>query len=163
MLVRPLDTDLMSPDMKEWTFRLRTEPMFLPDVYRDVRRMTDAILLVFSNPLTQTPQAIVQPDGRLCGVFYVGDIVPEHEATFYLWSWDGAVTPDTARAMTDYIDVSAKSYALRRITCRTPDERLGAVLERLLGFSQEGRFKFGFRWSGKLMTLYQYRILRREG
>jgi len=159
MISRPLDTGIASSDVVEFHFRLMREPLFVPDVYRDDRRLLDAMMLTWANPATQTPMAIVQPDGQLRGVYYIGDVVPDHEGTLYLWSWGNALTATTVRDIQEYIRITAESYALRRLTARTPCDSLGKALERFFRFKQEGRFSRAYKANGKYLNLYQYRVL----
>lgn len=156
MLIKPLDISVTSEEIKEWHYRLLKEPLFVPDVYRDDKRLLDAIVFTFANPTTQMPMAIVHPDGRLGGVFYVGDVVPEHEGTLYLWSWGKCITHSVVRDMKEYIKACADSCALRRLTARTPCEELGRVYE-LLGAKLEGRFARAYKSGGDCKVLFQYR------
>jgi hypothetical protein len=104
------------------------------------------------------PFALVDSQNQIGGVFFMSDVVPGHEATFYAWLWGKVYTATTHEFMNGYIEHYAEENQLARVVCRTPDERLGQLLEHL-GFKMEARAKHGYKAGGKLMTLYSHRRL----
>jgi RimJ/RimL family protein N-acetyltransferase len=104
------------------------------------------------------PFALVDNQNQIGGVFFMSDVVPGHEGVFYIWCWGKIYSATTHKFLCGYIEHYAEENGLARVVCRTPDERLGRLLERL-GFKLESRQKYGFKAGGKLMTLYGYRRL----
>jgi hypothetical protein len=155
---RRFDSALASQDTKELTFHLMNDKFYLPDIYRDYARMLGKYQQVMAE--CRQPFSLVNGDNKLGGVFFMSDIVLNHEGVFYCWIWDkSCYTPTTARFMGEYITHFAEECLLGRVVCRTPDDKgLGRMLERL-GFKLEGRFARGFRHGGKSWTMFQYRIL----
>lgn len=155
--IRRLDTNPASKDSSEFTFRLQSEPLYIPDIYRDYSRMLGKYQQMMCECIQ--PWCLVA-DGKLGGVFFTGDVVPGHEAVFYIWMWNPkCYTATTKEFINGYIEHCAENYGLDRIVCRTPDDKgLGRLLERL-GFKLEGRFSRGFKFGGKAINLYQFRRL----
>jgi RimJ/RimL family protein N-acetyltransferase len=155
--IRRLDTNPASADTAEFTFRLQNEKFYLPDIYKDYQRMLGKYQQMMCECIQ--PWCLVA-DNKLGGVFFTSDVVPGHEAVFYIWIWaKGCYTATTKEFINGYIEHCAENYGLDRIVCRTPDDKgLGRLLERL-GFKLEGRFRAGYKHGGKLYTLYQFRRL----
>ena len=154
---RRFDASLVSPDTKEFTFHLQHEKNFLPDVLLDYPRMMEE----YQNTMARCcqPFALVGNDNKMGGVFFLSDIVPEHQAVLYIWIWGKCYTATTHRFMLGYIEHYAEEYQLARVVCRTPDDkRLGRLLERLF-FKLESRGAKGYKSGGRLMTLFGYRRL----
>jgi hypothetical protein len=156
MTVRRLDTSIQSDDFREFSFELLNKKDFLPDVYHDLPRLIDKYQKVMSECCQ--PWGVVNQKNKLGAVFFVGDIVPDHEGVFYLWCWDkGCYTHSVHRFVRDYIEACMTENGLVRIVCRTPDEKgLGRVLEHC-GFKLEGRFARGWKSGGRSSVLFQYR------
>ena len=159
--IKELDWSVASDDLKEMTFRLINESPFLPDLLRNMDTLSTAINDTFSR--SQTPYGMYGKNG-LGGFFYVTDVVPEHDASFYCWVWDrSAFSHRAVRAIREYIEKAAREYLLRRMTARAAEKNLCHLLEHI-GFKSEGRFRFGYKTHGKLMTLIQYRaIINKDG
>ena len=158
MTIRKLDTSLVGSDLKDFSFVLLNNQGFVPDILHDVKALTVAMAGMFST--SATPWVIVQPDGQMGGVFFIGDIIPEHEGTLYLWVWDKSCwSPDVAGFVREYVNHVAESYLLRRLVARTPCARLGKILDGCLGFRVEGRFKKAWKAGGVCSTLFQHRLL----
>jgi len=154
---RVFDTSLVGPDLKELTYRLLNEKNFLPDVLLDTKKVMETSQIVFSSSCQ--PFALVSDDNKLGGMFYIGDVIPGHDATFYIWVWDGkSVTSKTLPFIREYIEATADEYGLCRVVARTPCKKLCHLLEHL-GFLMEGRFKSGYKSRGKLCVLFQMRRL----
>jgi RimJ/RimL family protein N-acetyltransferase len=133
------------------------DKLFLPDILKDYPRMMSEYQHQMS--ICSQPFGLVGNDNKLGGVFFVSDVVFGHEATFYCWVWErGVITPTTLPFVNGYIEHYAEENQLSRVVCRTPDPRLGALLERL-SFKLEGRFKNGYKSGGRLVTLFQFRRL----
>jgi hypothetical protein len=94
----------------------------------------------------------------LVGTYFITDISPDHEARFLFWGWGNLGLSGQRQQVKEYIDKTMETYRLRRVYAQTPDPKLVRYL-KTLGFKDEGRFKFGFRWDGKLFTLYNLRKL----
>ena len=158
MTIRKFDTNLTSQDSRDFSFALLNNQGFVPDILHDVKALTVAMAGMFST--SATPWVIVQPDGHMGGVFFIGDIIPEHEGTLYLWVWDKSCwSPDVAGFVREYVNHVAESYLLRRLVARTPCARLGKMLDGCLGFRVEGRFKKAWKAGGVCSTLFQHRLL----
>jgi hypothetical protein len=154
---RRFDASLVSADAKEFTFRLQNEPNFLPDVYKNYKRMLEEYQFMMGRCCQ--PFALVDNDNKIAGVFFISDVVPGHEATFYAWAWGKWCTKSTWRFVLEYIEHYAEEYQLARVVCRTPDDKgLGRLLEHMF-FKLEARMKNGYKSGGKLSCLYQYRRL----
>ena len=154
---RYLDTSLTGSDLREFSFNLMNKPMFLPDILRDVKRVMEVASATFD--VSCQPYALVDNSGKLGGVFYISDVVPEHEGVLYCWVWNrGVITPTTLRFVKEYIDSVAEEFILCRVVARTPDKKLCRLL-RALGLKEEGRFKLGYRSGGRSHTLFQMRKL----
>ena len=155
--IRRLDTNPASADTAEFTFRLQSERFYLPDIYKDYQRMLEKYQQMMCECIQ--PWCLVH-DGKLGGVFFTSDVVPGHEAVFYIWMWNPkCYTATTKEFIAGYIEHCAENYELDRIVCRTPDDKgLGRLLERL-GFKLEARCKNAWKSNGILATLYQYRRL----
>lgn len=158
--LRKFDPALTGSDFCEFSFQLKKNPGFLPDIYSDLSRMLAKYEQAMSDCCQ--PWAMLDSRGKLGGVFWVGDIEIAHQACLYIWIWSPACyTATTCRAMAGYISECAKSNQLDRLVCRTWDDlRLGRLLERL-GFRLEGRFSRGYKSGGQARTLYQYRKIFR--
>ena len=154
--VRRYDTSLTSDDTREFTYHLMNDKFFLPDVLKDYPRMMSEYQHQMS--MCAQPFGLVGNDNKLGGVFFISELVPGHEGTFFCWIWGKVYTSTTHTFMLEYIEHYAEEYGLARVVCRTPDERLGRLLERLF-FKLEGRFKNGWKSGGKTSSLYQYRRL----
>lgn len=156
--IRLLDSSLSSSDMVEFSYVLLNKPLFVPDVLHDTRAVMEESRRVFS---TCQPYAIDGDKGKLAGVFFVSNLFPGHECTFFMWAWDkSAITPTTVRFIRDFIDATAEEYGLFRIVSHAADKKLGDVLEHL-GMTLEANLKFGYKAGGRAMTLYQYRKIYR--
>lgn len=62
-----------------------------------------------------------------------------------------------------FINDTMRLYELRRLDLHTPsppDDERGVRVAKILGFTIEGRQKYGFRWNGKLMTNTMLRKIR---
>ena len=157
---RRFDPSLTGSDTKELTFRLMNVPGFLPDVLHDYKRM----MLEYQHMMETCcqPFAMVCPDNKMGGAFFLGDVSPGHEGTLFVWIWDPRCYTATTRKFLDgYVEHFAEDMALARMVCRTPDDgKLGRLLERM-GFKLEGRFRNGWKGGGRLSPLYQYRKLFR--
>ena len=160
--IRRFDGSLTGEDTREFTYRLMSCNNFLPDVYHDYSRMMEE----YSHMLSRCcqPYAMVTPDNKIGGAFFISDVVPGHEAILYVWIWDNrAYTATTARFFGEYIEAAAGENELARIVCRTPDDKkLGRLLEKM-GFKLESRAKSGWKGGGRLSTLFGYRRLFRSG
>lgn len=156
--IRRLDFSLASQDTSDFTFALLNTPGFVPDVYSDLARLIEKYQVVMASCCQ--PWGVVNKKNKLGMVFFVGDIVPEHEGVLYIWCWDKACyTHSVHRFVRDYIEACMEGNALVRLVCRTPDEKgLGRLLESL-GMKLEGRFSRGYRAGGRSLNMYQYRIL----
>ena len=154
---RMMDASLVGNDLREFSYHLLNDKNFLPDVLLDTKKVMETSQVVFSSSCQ--PFALVSSDNKLGGVFYIGDVIPGHDATFYIWVWDGkAVNHKTLPFIREYIEATAEEYGLCRVVARTPCKKLCHLLEHL-GFLLEGRFKAGSKRRGKTMVLYQMRIL----
>ena len=154
--VRRYDTSLVGGDFKEFSYRLMNEKNYLPDVLKDYTRLVEEYQFMMGRCCQ--PFALVDGKNQIGGVFFISDVVPGHEGTFFCWIWGKVYTSTTHTFMLEYIEHYAEEYQLARVVCRTPDERLGRLLERLF-FKLESRAKNGYKAGGKLMTLYGYRRL----
>jgi RimJ/RimL family protein N-acetyltransferase len=154
---RLFDTSLVNPDMREFSFHLLNDKDYLPDVLLDTKKVMATAPVVFASSCQ--PFGIIGGNNKLCGVFYISDVVPGHDATFYIWVWDGkAVSHKTLPFIREYIEATADEYGLYRIVARTPCKKLCHLLEHL-GFTLEGRFKSAWKSRGKLSVLFQLRRL----
>jgi hypothetical protein len=152
-----LDTNLLSPDMREFTYHLLNDKLFLPDIFKDMKRVMEMAPAVFASACQ--PFAIVGGDNKIGGVFYITDVIPGHEANLYIWVWNGkVVTSKTLPFIREYIEATAEEYGLCRLVARTPCKKLCHLLKHL-GLTEEARLKFGFKSGGRLMTLFQFRRL----
>lgn len=155
--VRRYDTSLVGGDFKEFSYRLMNEKNYLPDVLRDYKRLVEEYQFMMGRCCQ--PFALVDNKNQLAGVFWMADVVPGHEGTFYIWIWGKCYTSTTYTFILEYIEHYAEEYQLARVVCRTPDDKkLGELLERLF-FKLEGRFSRAYKSGGKLQCLYQYRRL----
>jgi len=159
---RRLDTSLVGEDFKEFSYRLMSGKNYLPDVLKEYKCMLGAYTQTMARCCQ--PFALVGPDNKMGGVFFMSDVAPEHEANFFIWMWNPkCYTATTNKFMYGYIEHYAEENLLARVVCRTPDdEKLGQLLEKL-GFKLEGRFSQGYKSGGKLSTLFQYRRKFRFG
>lgn len=154
---RRYDTSLVGGDFKEFSYRLMNEKNYLPDVLKDYKRLVDEYQFMMGRCCQ--PFALVDGKNLMGGVFFMSDIVPGHEGVLYIFIWNPKVyTATTNRFMYGYIEHYAEENQLARVVCRTPDEKLGRLLEKL-SFRMESRAKHGYKAGGKLMTLYAYRRL----
>ena len=156
--IRRLDTAPLSDDTGAFTYALLHHPGFVPDIYNDLARLVPKYEQVMCSCCQ--PWGVVNGKGKLGAVFFVGDVVPDHEGVFYFWCWDKlCYSHSVHRFVRDYIEACMTENGLVRMVCRTPDEKgLGRLLEHL-GFKLEGRFARGFKSGGRSSNLYQYRIL----
>jgi RimJ/RimL family protein N-acetyltransferase len=160
MKVKRLDTSLVGGDFRELSYQLLHKPNYLPDCLKDIKVFTD----MFSHMVNVSGHFMGVyggPDGdKLGGFWFLGDIVPAHEATFFAWFWDrSCYTPLVVRTIRSYIRDYVSEFGLVRIVARTPDnDCYGRMLEHI-GFKLEGRFKNAWKGGGKLSTLFQFRIL----
>jgi hypothetical protein len=155
--VRRYDTSVAGSDFRELSYHLMSDKNFLPDVLMDMKRMLEEYQFMMGRCCQ--PFALVDNDNKIAGVFFISDVVPGHEATFYAWAWGKWCTGDTRRFVLEYIEHYAEEYQLARVVCRTPDDKgLGRLLEHMY-FKLESRAKHGYKAGGKLMTLYAYRRL----
>jgi hypothetical protein len=101
----------------------------------------------------------VNHKNKLGAVFFVADVVPEHEGVLHFWLWEkSCYSHSVHRFVLDYIEACMAENGLVRVVCRTPDEKgLGRLLERW-GFKLEGRFARGWRSGGRSAILFQYRL-----
>lgn len=154
--VRRLDASPTSQDTSDFTYALLKYPSFLPDIYHDLPRLLEKYQQVMCSCCQ--PWAVTNGKGKLGAVFFVGDIVPDHEGVFYLWCWDkGCYSHSVHRFIRDYIEACMVENGLVRMVCRTPDEKgLGRLLEHC-GFKLEGRFARGYKSGGRSSVLFQYR------
>jgi RimJ/RimL family protein N-acetyltransferase len=159
---RRFDTAITGQDFREFSYHLLNDRNFLPDVLLDMKRMLEEYQFMMGRCCQ--PFALVDGKNQIGGVFFISDVVPQHEATFFYWQWlRGVITPATLRFVNEYIEHYAEEYQLARVVCRTPDDKgLGRLLEAL-GFKLEGRFRNAYKSGGVLTTLYQYRRLFRFG
>ena len=154
---RMLDASLVGGDMREFSFRLLNEKNFIPDILRDTKKVMETAEFVFRSSCQ--PFALVDGQNKLGGVFYISDVIPGHEATFYIWVWNGkAITSKTLPFIREYIEATADEYGLYRVVARTPCKKCCHLLEHL-GFLLEGRFKNGYKSNGRLCVLFQLRRL----
>ena len=155
--IKRLDATLTGSDVKEFTYRIIHTPGYLPDCLCDVKSVTD----IFIRMVNTAPDIVGVYDGagKLGGVFFLGDIVPGHEATLFSWFWGKCFTPDTAREIKEYIDENAGVLGLARVEARTADDKKHGKLLELLGLKLEGRFKNAYKSGGKCRALFQYRKL----
>lgn len=160
--IRRFDGALASPDTREFTFQLLNKKNFIPDVYRDYSRLMDEYAHIMS--VCCQPYAMVTPDNKLGGVFYISDVVPGHEAVLYVWIWEKkSYSATTARFLREYVESAAEESDLVRLVCRTPDDqKCGHMLEKM-GFKLESRCKNGYKSGGRFSTLFGYRKLFRSG
>jgi hypothetical protein len=148
---------LVGGDFKEFSYRLMNEKNYLPDVLKDYKRLVDEYQFMMGRCCQ--PFALVDGKNQIGGVFFMSDVVPGHEATFYCWIWNPkCYTATTNKFMFGYIEHYAEENQLARVVCRTPDEKLGRLLE-CLGFKMESRAARGFKSGGKFLNLYSYRRL----
>jgi len=154
--VRHLDVSIQSDDFREFSYQLLNRKDFLPDVYHDLPRLLDKYQVVMSGACQ--PYGVVNCKGKLGAVFFVGDVVPDHEGTFYLWCWDKTCYGHSVhRFVRDYIEACMTENGLIRMVCRTPDDKgLGHLLEHL-GLKLEGRFARGWKSGGRSSVLFQFR------
>jgi RimJ/RimL family protein N-acetyltransferase len=158
---RRYDTALTSTDFSEFSYHLLNDRNFLPDVLLDMKRMLEEYQFMMGRCCQ--PFALVDSKNQIGGVFFMSDVVPGHEATFYAWLWGRVYSATTNKFLMGYIEHYAEEYQLARVVCRTPDDKgLGRLLEAL-GFKLEGRFRNAYKSGGVLTTLYQYRRLFRFG
>jgi RimJ/RimL family protein N-acetyltransferase len=136
------------------------EKNYLPDVLKDMKRLVEEYQFMMGRCCQ--PFALVDNKNQLAGVFWMSEVVPGHEGTVFIWIWGKCYTATTHRFMLEYIEHYAEECGLSRVVCRTPDTRLGRLLERLF-FKLEGRFKNGWKSGGKTTSLYQYRRLFSNG
>jgi RimJ/RimL family protein N-acetyltransferase len=142
--------------MREFSYRLTNEPLFLPDILNDVKRVMEVAQATFS---TCQPYALVDGKNELGGVFFINDIEPGHQANVYTWVWGkGCVTPTTLRFMRECLDTAAEEYGLVRITARAACKK-ACDLFKSLGLKEEARMKCGYKSGGKFHTLYIWRKL----
>src|SRR5512135_2505023 len=98
---RNLDTQVASPDMREFTFRLLNMPMYVPDILHDLKKVLAAATEMFE--VCQQPYAIVDGDNKIGGAFFISNVIPEHEGTLYLWAWGkDAITATTLGFIDEY-------------------------------------------------------------
>ena len=157
-LIRRLDTQLGSQDTSDFTYALMKFPGFVPDVYHDLPRLLDKYQKTMAECCQ--PWCVLNKKGKLGAVFFIGDVVPDHEGVFYLWCWDRCCyTHSVHRFVREYLEACMTENGLIRLVARTHDDKgLGRLLERL-GFKLEGRFSRAWRSGGRSSNLYQYRIL----
>lgn len=155
--IRRLDTSMTSQDTSDFTFSLLHHAGFVPDVYSDLPRLLEKYQQTMESCCQ--PWCVVNKKGKLGAVFFVGDIIQDHEGVFYLWCWDkSCYTHNVHRFIGEYIDACMTENGLVRVVSRTPDDKvLGRVLERL-GFKLEGRLARAWKSGGRLSVLFQYRL-----
>ena len=159
-LCRRFDPSLTGSDTKELTFRLMNVHGFLPDVLHDYKRM----MLEYQHMMETCcqPFAMVGPDNKMGGVFFLANVVPGHEGQLLIWIWDSRCYTATTRKFLDgYVEHFAEEMGLARMVCRTPDDKkLGRLLEKM-GWKLESRAKHGYKSGGRFSTLFGYRRLFR--
>lgn len=161
MEIRKLDTNLASSDMRDLTFHLLNDDLFLPDVLRELKALMDSLKRVFA--LSPEPYGIYV-DGELAGLILITDIVLGHEARFYLWLWGkGAATHQCVKWLRDYLDYMSNLYGIQRIVTCVAKQEWCRFLEKFLRFKTEARMKHGYKHRGQLHTLFQLRWLSVEG
>lgn len=153
--IRPLNTDLASDDMSTWIYHMMNDKMYLPDSLRDYNLVIDTLNSTAS--VSTKPMGIYH-GGKLMGVFTMTDIVPTHQARLLFWGWGKWCALGAVKVLREYIDIESKKWELKRIYAQTPFRNLIKLLG-LVGFSEEGRFKRGYQYGGKLYKLYQTRML----
>jgi hypothetical protein len=154
-MVKKLDTSLVGQDFRELSYQLLYKPNYLPDCLHDIKELTGS----FSHMVNVGGQFFGVYHPSLVGFFFLADIIPSHEATFFSWFW-GRFPHGTVRFIQDYISEYSKQFGLCRIVARTPDDKKHGRILEMCGFKLEGRFKSGYRAGHKTMTLFQYRILK---
>ena len=157
--IHKLDTDLASEDISTLVFHLVNDKLFLPDLMRDYKILIDSLSSAFE--VWPKPFGIYDNE-KLVGCVLMTDIVPEHQARLLVWLWaKSAATAKTIRWLKDYLDYMKNQYALKRIMAQSSCKKLSRIL-RMLGFADEGRFRYGMKWGGKLHTLVQFRRIMED-
>ena len=157
---RRFDPALTGEDTKEFTFKILNSPGFLPDVLRDYPRLM-AEYQHAMNTCCQ-PFAMVGPDNKMGGVFFLSNVVPGHEGQLFLWIWNPkCYTATTRKFLEGYIEHFAEEMGLARVYCRTPDDKKKGRLLEKMGWKLESRAKSGWKSGGVLSTLFGYRKLFR--
>lgn len=160
--VKKMTTDFTGDDMKAFTYHLMNSPLYLPDLIRNYDALVEGISRRLIMPCA--PLGVYSPTGKIGGVFWLTDIVPDHDARLMAWVWDkGVCTPETLHTVRDIIEADATTYSLRRVSAQTACPNMERIL-RMLGMTTEGRQKYGFKHSGKYYTLTLMRkIMDRKG
>lgn len=154
-MVKKLNCSLTSDDFRELSYRLLYTPNYLPDCLRDIKELTESFVHMTNGAGEFFG---IHHDG-LAGFFFLADIVPRHEATFFSWFW-GKLTSGDIRFIQDYINEYSKQFGLCRIVARTPDDKKHGRILEMIGFRLEGRFRNAYKSGGKLSVMFQYRILK---
>ena len=157
MYCKPVDSSLTSPDLKEVIYQLLHNDGYVPDCYKDMKRLTAKLASAANGP---TPlHGVYNNSGELSGCYLAVVTSPGHEGEFYSWFWKPCMTTGVIRAIRNYLEKSAHGLCLDRMVARTADEKTHGRVLSLAGMTLEGRFKNAFKCGGKLRTLYQYRRL----
>ena len=141
--------------MEFLTDALITQPLYLPDEYRNRKAVIQLLLYYLYGS-----RSLMYEFGNWSGLIGFIDIIPTYKCSLIMKIWDkGAWGPDLCREIKRFMDDTMRLYDLRRISVQSASES-GTKMLKLFGFVIEGRQKYGFRWNGKLMTNTMLRKIR---
>jgi len=127
--------------------KLLTEPLYLTDEARQERAVYQLITYYM-----YASRSVTYEFKDYGGILWFVEIIPGYKADVIMKLWDKKLWgPTLARDLRRMFPMVMRMYNLKRLSLQTPSES-GAALAKFLGFTVEGRQKFGFRWEGKMMT-----------
>ena len=109
--------------------------------------------LIISHNLISPRAAVweVWRDDNFCGILWLSDVVPGHDARGEFTFWDRRLQGKRQLLENWIQDVVFGTLNLHRLTVEIPDymHALGRYLERYLGFEMEGRKKEAMKREGR--------------
>jgi len=136
--------------------KYQNEPMYMSDEQKDTQNVWKYLSKLCGNTNNYMFEI-----GEFDGVLSFMNVVPEYRADFDMKFWNKHLWKVSfVRESRQFIDDFITVHGLKRLVTQTPDETMARVL-RLMGFVNEGKFKYGFKHGENLKTLYQLRIVRR--
>ncbi len=134
-----------APDEKKLEFlteMLLTQPLYLPDEYRD---RPSAVQLIVN--YLYGSNSLLYELGDYGGLIGFINILPHYKSGFIIKLWHkGLWGAELAREIRDFTTDIMALYDLRRLEFQTPDAK-GARAAVLFGFREECRSKYAFRWN----------------
>jgi len=144
------------PDERKLEFLtelLITQPLYLPDEYRDRK---SAVQLIVS--YLYGSNSLLFEIGDYGGIMGFINVLPHYKSGFIIKLWHKALWGATlVREIRDFITDIMNFHDLQRLEFQTPDVR-GAEAATLFGFREECRSKYAFKWNDK----FYHNILMRK-